>query len=70
MSPSTRRAAEHRPKLEVRGQRRGDQATLKALAKRLRKEMAVAQKTGTKMGCPVKWKHGYQNLRFAPSVQF
>ena len=32
--------------------------------------MAVAQKTGTKMGCPGKWKHGCQNLRFAPPVQF
>ena len=30
--------------------------------------MAVAQKTDTKMACPGKWKHGYQNLRFAPAV--
>ena len=32
--------------------------------------MAATQKAGTKMGCPGKWKHGYQNRSFAPPVYF
>ena len=31
--------------------------------------MAVAPKNrNSNMGCPGKWKHGYQNLQFAPPV--
>ena len=33
-------------------------------------KMAVAQETGTKMGCPGKWKHGPKHLQTGPSDRF